>query len=127
MAQLVHCPWLAADDPSLIHPADLAAAKASPPFGEAAQALPSATDGFTTIRYRGGDLRVKPELLSIVAESAFGYRDPVVTVPPRTAVRGRIARIVWHHGERLCHYYLEVDGRVRSARYLAAELSSCRD
>lgn len=37
---------------------------------------------------------------------------------------GKIARVVWHHKDACYNYYLEVDGKKISKRYLACDLTS---
>jgi hypothetical protein len=41
-----------------------------------------------------------------------------------TARVGTVARVVWHHKDACYNYYLEVDGKNVSKRYLSCDLTS---
>lgn len=45
----------------------------------------------------------------------------------RTARSGVVANVVWHFKDACYHYYLEVDGKKVSKRYLARDLIPDKD
>ena len=59
------------------------------------------------------------------SEFQLGQRVSVLTNERNhTARAGTIARVVWHHKDACYNYYLEVDGKKVSKRYLACDLTS---
>ncbi len=66
----------------------------------------------------------------VAPQPEFQLGQRVSTLPnerQRTPRVGTIARVIWHFKDACYNYYLEVDGRNVSKRYLACDLTASKD
>ncbi len=61
---------------------------------------------------------IKP--LSALPEFVYGARVSLLNYPE---IEGSIARIFWHFNKKCCYYKIEINGRIKSKRYFAEELT----
>ena len=114
-------PWFEECGADHVHPDDLAIFRGVHPYGHLFKSL-GTTGGYVRLLYVGGEVRVRPELLTSVSAPLFEYGSSVRTISPHTVRAGHVAAIMWHHKRQEPYYLLVIDGKKHATRYLAADL-----
>ena len=113
-------PWFIDDGEELIAPSDLERFKNLSPYGKVFECIDE--DGeYITLKYGEEIYHVKPKLYKQVGASIYPIGSEVrLTIKPE--VTGVIIDINWHSKNNAPLYYISVNGKRKSTRYMNDEL-----